>query len=195
MCCLYNYTDNNYFGDSMLKAIERTLNTINAPIARWTANIAGFFLLVMTAIVVIQVGFRYLLNTPLGWTDESSRFLMIYMTYLCLPIIYLDDRNIAMTFITDKLKGTRVFEFLMVITHIASLCLFVIWIYFGYNFFQTGSVMADSLPIPMYTIYAIPPVMLAISCSFALQKLAGSLHKLIHFNQIGRPETTAPVTK
>ncbi|MDG3085957.1 TRAP transporter small permease [Vibrio hannami] len=167
----------------MLKAIERALNTVNAPIARWTANIAGFFLLVMTVIVIVQVAFRYLLNTPLGWTDESSRFLMIYMTYLCLPIIYLDDKNIAMTFVTDKLKGTRVFELLMVVAHIASLLLFAVWIYFGYAFYQTGSVMADSLPIPMYTIYAVPPVMLAISCSFALQKLAGALHKLIYFNE------------
>jgi TRAP-type C4-dicarboxylate transport system permease small subunit len=194
MCRLNDLSDNNYFGDSMLKAIERALNTINAPIARWTANIAGFFLLVMTVIVIVQVAFRYLLNTPLGWTDESSRFLMIYMTYLCLPIIYLEDKNIAMTFVTDKLKHTRVFELLMVFAHIASLALFVIWIYFGYSFFQTGSVMADSLPIPMYVIYIIPPVMLAISCSFALQKLAGSLHKLIHFNQ-EQDEVTAQATK
>lgn len=166
----------------MLRTIENALNTINAPIARWTANIAGILLLVMTAIVVIQVAFRYVLNTPLGWTDESSRFLMIYMTYLCLPIIYLDDRNIAMTFITDKIKGTRIYEFLMVIAHLVSLVLFGVWIYFGFIFFQTGSVMADSLPIPMYCVYIIPPVMLAISCLFALQKLCHALHNLIHFD-------------
>ncbi|MBY6198187.1 TRAP transporter small permease [Vibrio hangzhouensis] len=166
----------------MLKAMENALNTINAPIARWTANLAGFFLLVMTVIVLIQVAFRYILNTPLGWTDESSRFLMIYMTYLCLPIIYLDERNIAMTFVTDKLRGTRVYEFLMVVAHIASLVLFAVWIYFGYAFYQTGSVMADSLPIPMFVVYAVPPLMLALSCSFAMQKLFGALHNLVHFN-------------
>lgn len=165
----------------MLKAMENALNTINAPIARWTANLAGFFLLVMTVVVLIQVAFRYILNTPLGWTDESSRFLMIYMTYLCLPIIYLDERNIAMTFVTDKLRGTRIYEVLMVVAHVASLALFAVWINFGYAFYKTGSVMADSLPIPMYVVYAIPPIMLAISCSFALQKLLGALHNLIHF--------------
>ncbi|USD67730.1 TRAP transporter small permease [Vibrio sp. SCSIO 43136] len=179
----------------MLKAIENALHKINAPIARWTASIAGFFLFVMTAIVLIQVGCRYILNMPLGWTDESSRFLMIYMTYLCLPIIYLEDRNISMTFVTDKLKGTRIFELLMVFAHIASLLLFAVWIYFGYKFFETGAVMADSLPIPMYIIYAIPPVMLAISCSFALQKLAGSLHNLIFFTQAQQKNMTAEAVK
>lgn len=178
----------------MLKAIERALNKINAPIAHWTSNIAGFFLLVMTIIVFVQVAFRYLFNTPLSWTDESSRFLMIYMTYLCLPIIYLDEKNIAMTFVTDKLKGTRIYELLMIIAHITSLALFSIWIYFGYTFYKTGSVMADSLPVPMYVVYAIPPVMLSISCSFALQKLMGSIYRFFHFN-IEQTKVNALITK
>jgi TRAP-type C4-dicarboxylate transport system permease small subunit len=162
----------------MLRQLENGLKKINTPIASLTSNLAGLLLLVMTVIVLVQIAFRYILNMPLSWTDESSRFLMIYMTYLCLPIIYLDDRNIAMTFITDKLHGTRLFEFLMVVTHLVALILFGFWIYYGWAFLQSGSVMADSLPIPMYVVYAIPPIMLAISCSFALQKLFGSLHKL-----------------
>lgn len=168
----------------MLKAMENALNTINRPIARWTANLAGFMLLVMTVIVLLQVAFRYVLNTPLSWTDESSRFLMIYMTYLCLPLIYLDDRNIAMSFLTDKLKGTRIYELLMLIAHVCAIVLFVVWIYFGYTFFKTGSVMADSLPIPMFVVYAIPPIMLFISCFSALEKLCSSLHNLIHFQSV-----------
>lgn len=177
----------------MLKAMEKALHTINAPIARWTANFAGFMLLVMTVIVLVQVAFRYILNIPLSWTDESSRFLMIYMTYLCLPLIYLDERNIAMSFVTDKLKGTRIYELLMIIAHIAALTLFAVWIYFGYTFFKTGSVMADSLPIPMYVVYAIPPVMLFVSSFSALEKLCGSLHKLIHFNAVKQELASAHV--
>ncbi|MFA0084637.1 C4-dicarboxylate ABC transporter permease [Vibrio sp. 10N.286.49.C2] len=165
----------------MLKAIESALNKVNAPLAKVTAHISGILLLIMTIIVLLQVFCRYVLNIPLSWTDESSRFLMIYMTYLCLPIIYLEDKNIAMTFVTDKLKGRRIYEVFMMLTHLIALVLFSIWIYFGYAFFKTGSVMADSLPIPMFVIYAIPPVMLTVSCSFAIQKLVASIHQFIHF--------------
>ena len=167
----------------MLKGIERALNKINAPIAKIGAEVSGILLLIMTIIVLLQVGCRYILNIPLSWTDETSRFLMIYMTYLCLPIVYLNDQNIAMTFITDKFKGMRVYSLFMMIAHIASLILFAIWIYYGWMFFNTGSVMADSIPIPMYVIYIIPPVMLAISCLFALQKLVGSIDTFIHFEK------------
>lgn len=165
----------------MFKGIENALNKINAPIANFAAQVSGILLLVMTVIVLLQVGCRYILNIPLSWTDESSRFLMIYMTYLCLPIVYLRDQNIAMTFVTDKFKNMRVYHVFMMVAHIAALILFAIWIYYGYVFYQTGGVMADSLPIPMYTIYIIPPVMLAISSLTALEKLAASVHNFIHF--------------
>ncbi len=172
----------NSNGDSMFKSIENALNKINAPIANFTAQLSGILLLVMTAIVLLQVGCRYILNIPLSWTDESSRFLMIYMTYLCLPIVYLRDQNIAMTFITDKFKDMRVYHIFMIVAHVAALILFTIWIYYGYIFFTTGGVMADSVPIPMYTIYIIPPVMLALSCLTAFEKLAASIHNFIHFS-------------
>jgi TRAP-type C4-dicarboxylate transport system permease small subunit len=171
----------NFYGDFMLKAIERAMNKINAPIAKVGAQISGMLLLIMTVIVLLQVGCRYILNIPLSWTDETSRFLMIYMTYLCLPIVYLNDQNIAMTFITDKFKGKRIYNLFMIIAHVASLILFTIWIYYGWTFFKTGSVMADSVPIPMYVIYIIPPVMMSISCLFAIQKLIGSVDAFINF--------------
>ncbi|PJC86892.1 TRAP transporter small permease [Vibrio sp. HA2012] len=165
----------------MFKGIEKALNKINAPIANIAARFSGILLLIMTAIVLLQVGCRYILNIPLSWTDETSRFMMIYMTYLCLPIVYLRDQNIAMTFITDKFKNMRVYHLFMMVAHISALALFIIWIYYGWAFYQTGSVMADSLPIPMYTIYIIPPVMLAMSCLAAFEKLAAEIHTLIHF--------------
>ncbi len=162
----------------MFRQLEKALKVVNDPVAKWTSNLAGLLLLVMTVIVLVQIAFRYILNMPLSWTDESSRFLMIYMTYLCLPVIYLDDRNIAMTFITDKLQGTKLHDLLLIAAHSLALILFGFWIYFGFAFLKSGSVMANSLPIPMYVVYAVPPVMLAISCSFALQKLFGALARL-----------------
>lgn len=166
----------------MFKGIEKALHKINAPIANFAAQFSGILLLIMTAIVLLQVGCRYILNIPLSWTDETSRFLMIYMTYLCLPIVYLRDQNIAMTFVTDKFRHMRVFHLFMIVAHIAALLLFAVWIYYGYLFFKTGSVMADSLPIPMYAIYIIPPVMLALSSVSALEKLAAEIHNFAHFS-------------
>jgi len=178
----------------MLRAIEKALNAITTPLSKFLRHLAGILLLVMTVIVVAQVLFRYILNIPLSWTDESSRFLMIYMTYLCLPFVYLTDKNIAMTFVTEILekKAPRFFSFLTLLAHISAILVFAVWIKFGWNFFQTGSVMADSLPIPMFYVYIIPPVMMGLTILYALQKSLASIRGMLgDFEDVSHTAKTA----
>ncbi|MGF1734974.1 TRAP transporter small permease [Photobacterium satsumensis] len=178
----------------MLRTIEKALNVVTTPLSRLLRHVAGILLLLMTAIVVAQVLFRYVLNIPLSWTDESSRFLMIYMTYLCLPFVYLADKNIAMTFLTEILekKAPRVYSFLILLGHIAAMLVFSVWINFGWNFFKTGSVMADSLPIPMYYVYILPPVMMAVTMLYAVQKSIASIRGIFgDFEDISKTSQTA----
>lgn len=165
-----------------LKAIEKILMKINMPIAKFGKEIAGILLLLMTTIVVLQVFFRYIVGEPLGWSDELSRYMMIYMTYLCLPIIYLQDRNIAMTFLLEKLQGKRIYHLFMFVIHILSLLTICVWIYFGWKFFLRGNVTADSLPIVMYYIYIAPPLLFAVTTLAAVQKIISELNLLIHYS-------------
>ena len=166
----------------MLAVIEKGLNAINAPLGKVGSWVGGVMLVVMTVIVLVQVLFRYILNMPLSWTDEASRFLMIYMTYLCLPLIYLQDKNIAMTFMLDALHGTRIRHLVMIIIHILAILTFLVWIKFGYDFFLRGTSSADSLPIKMNVIYIAPPLMMTITLLSALQKIVSELRMLIHYN-------------
>ena len=36
----------------------------------------------MTVIVFLQVVFRYIWDAPLGWSEEVSRFLFVWVTFL-----------------------------------------------------------------------------------------------------------------
>lgn len=180
-------------GDSMLRTIEKALNTVTTPLAKVLRHVAGILLLVMTVMVVAQVLFRYVFNVPLSWTDEAARFLMIYMTYLCLPFVYLADKNIAMTFVTEILekKVPRVFAFFCLVGHVSAIIVFAVWIKFGWNFFNTGSVMADSLPISMYVIYIIPPVMMAVTSVYALQKGIQAIRGMLgDFTDVSQTQAT-----
>ncbi|WP_316862903.1 TRAP transporter small permease subunit [uncultured Cohaesibacter sp.] len=163
----------------MLEYIEKALSAINSPLARIGSWIGGGMLVIMTLIVLLQVVFRYVLGMPLGWTDEMSRFLMIYMAYLCLPLIYLQDKNIAMTFLLEALQEKRVRHLLMIVIHCLAIVAFLIWIRFGYEFFLRGNSRADSLPITMRVIYAAPPLMMTITILSAMQKIVMELRLLL----------------
>ncbi|MFC0180897.1 TRAP transporter small permease [Thorsellia kenyensis] len=167
----------------MLLKTANILGKINHPVAKFFAQLSGVLLLAMTVIVICQIGFRYILNMPLDWTDEVSRFLMIYMTYLCLPMVYLANQNIAMTLFTDLIKGTRLHVLLMFLTHIIAIITFSVWIYFGYQHFLKGNVTADSLPIKMFWLYGIAPIFFGLTCFAALEKLLICLHLLFSDKQ------------
>ena len=119
---------------------------------------------------------------------------MIYMTYLCLPFVYLADKNIAMTFLTEILekRAPRIYSFLLLLGHISAMLVFSVWITFGWNFFKTGSVMADSLPIPMYYVYIMPPVMMAVTMLYAFQKSIASIRGMLgDFEDVSKTSQTA----
>lgn len=165
----------------MFKLIENFLAKINKPIGQAGELIAGGLLVAMTVIVLLQVFCRYLFNTPLSWTDELSCHMMIYMTYLCLPIVYFTDKNIAMTFIIEKIEGTRFSHFVLMLVHTISVILLATWVYFGWNFFSHGNVLANSLPYKMYYIYVAPPILLSLTGLVAVQKFFGELDALINY--------------
>ena len=61
------------------------LNTVILKIGRQLAWIA---IGLMVIIILIQVFFRYGLNSALPWPDEAARFLMLWMTGLIAPSAY-----------------------------------------------------------------------------------------------------------
>ena len=61
------------------------LNTVLLKIGRQLAWIA---IGLMVIIILIQVFFRYGLNSALPWPDEVARFLMLWMTGLIAPSAY-----------------------------------------------------------------------------------------------------------
>ncbi|TCV87991.1 TRAP transporter small permease [Testudinibacter aquarius] len=168
----------------ILKNIEFFLSKINEPIGKIGKQLGGLLLIIMTIIVLIQVVSRYIFNDPISWSDELSCYLMIYMTYLCMPFIYLKDKNIAMTFLLEKAQGNRFFHVLMMLIHIFALVTILIWIYFGWNFFLRGNVMANSLPFKMYYIYIMPPVLFSITLLSVFQKIISELNNFISFEKI-----------
>lgn len=72
-------------------------------------RIVEFIVTIMFAVAVIlviaQVFWRYVLGDPITWTNQISRALFIWMTYLGIPALF--NRNILMSFdlLQEKVKG------------------------------------------------------------------------------------------
>ena len=53
--------------------------TLSLPVGRWISIVA---IALMVLAILIQVFFRYVLNSALPWPDEAARFMMLWLTGL-----------------------------------------------------------------------------------------------------------------
>src|SRR5699024_12344598 len=76
-----------------MDSLEKTLKVI--------INICLF---VMTLVVTIQILSRYIFSTPLGWSEEVTRYLFIYMVFLSASVGIRTHLHIGVDILTDYLS-------------------------------------------------------------------------------------------
>lgn len=60
---------------------------------------------VTVAVVFLQVVARYLLQIPIGWTEEVARFAFIWMVFLGIAITERQKAHFRITFLVDRVPG------------------------------------------------------------------------------------------
>lgn len=80
----------------MIKAVKKVMKFVE-----WLLILLLF---ISVVIVVMQIVWRKILRDPLSWTDQTARFLFVWMTMLGIPVLF--NRNILMSFdlVQEKLK-------------------------------------------------------------------------------------------
>jgi TRAP-type C4-dicarboxylate transport system permease small subunit len=63
-------------------------------------SLAMMFMIVMLGVIT-----RYIMKSPFFWTDELSRYLMIYMVFLGSTLSFRAEKHPSLTFIIDKLPA------------------------------------------------------------------------------------------
>ncbi len=108
---------------------------------------------VMTMGVFVSVVFRYVLLSPMGWTEEVTRFLLVWCVMLGMAYTLQQGRHIRVTTLTRNFspKVQRALEFIGSLIALAVLCVFV---YKSYQFTSftkdIGEVSQGSLGIPLW---------------------------------------------
>lgn len=97
------------------------VNAALLAIGRW---LGGVCLGVMVVVILIQVFFRYGLGNALPWTEELSRFLMLWMTALMAPTAFRRGGFVGIEMVAallPRLAGTLLNLMLLL------LCAVVLW--------------------------------------------------------------------
>ena len=138
--------------------VEKSIKVIMA------ALIAG-----MVVLIAAQVGFRYVLNEPLAWTEEVARHLMIWAGLLGAAVAYRHKGHLGMDILVMHLsKPWR--RGVEMIVQALSIGFFGILVIHGIPLVErTMRQFSSAIRIPMGYIYASIPVGSALILLFAME--------------------------
>jgi TRAP-type C4-dicarboxylate transport system permease small subunit len=60
-------------------------------------------ILAMTAVIVISVFYRYVLNMPLSWTDEIARIMIVWLSFVGGYMALREGKHIGFDLVVKKL--------------------------------------------------------------------------------------------
>ena len=116
----------------------------------------------MVASVLLAVFFRYLLIAPLTWTEEFSRYMMVWSASLGMAVAFREGSHIAVTILTSHLRG-KTGEIISRITQIILIVFMAIVMVEGFKLaFALWNQDSPAMEIPMTCPYLAIPV----GCSF-----------------------------
>lgn len=153
------------------------MKSFNLVMCSFFRSLCQLLLLLMTFIVLAQVFFRYGLGDALTWSEEASRFLMVWLTFLASPVAYLEKSHIALDLISEK-WGTTIKRLINITIHLLSLVLIILVLWKSSAMVVRGlTISAASLPIPMAVAYAAIPfgffAMLLVNLQLLTEELFG----------------------
>ena len=111
----------------------------------------------MTLVILYQVFMRYVLNDPPTWSEEVSRFMMVWMTFLVAPIAYRHGMNVAIETLSRFLVG-RVQAALQLVLNALILYFMLVYAQEGIGLAERGlKSKAFTIDVKLFWFYLIVP--------------------------------------
>ena len=128
-------------------------------------------LVVMVVVMFLQVFLRYVLSTGWPWTEELTRFSMVYMIFIGAVVLTSLDGHISVTILDDMLKGTAR-KILKLVQYVIFLVYCFVMSRAGFNSLKIVALQkSPNMQITMNLIYVIIPVSMVLMMVYIVSKM------------------------
>lgn len=140
------------------------IKKILSPVSDALDKLCSAAIVLMLGAMVVITGAQIICRTwftALSWSDEVTRYLLIWSTFLGATVVYRHNGHIAVTFLHDAVSP-RVAKALRVAVHAICFVLFAVLLYYSTLYCMKLKKTATALPIKMKYIYSCIPVSMLI---------------------------------
>lgn len=133
-----------------------------------------FMLGAMVVITGAQIVFR-IFFTSLAWSEEATRYLLIWSTLLGAGCVYKHAGHISISILQDSLPA-KAKDVLQILIHGLCSMLFILIVWYGIQYFgRQGKQLSPALRLPMRYVYTCIPIGCSIMAFHALDAIVQSL--------------------
>ena len=139
-------------------------------ISDWLDKICGAIIVVMIGAMVVITTAQIICRTwftALTWSDEVTRYLLIWSTFLGATCVYRHGGNIYITFVQNAFPK-KVSRILRILVHAICLVLFAVLLYYVCRYVTKLNKTATVLPIKMKYVFLCVPISMGICMYHAL---------------------------
>ncbi|PKL10165.1 MAG: hypothetical protein CVV51_00160 [Spirochaetae bacterium HGW-Spirochaetae-7] len=118
----------------------------------------------MTVVVIIGVFFRYVINAPLSWPEEISRYLMIWGASVGISLGVRAEEHVGLTVVLDSIKSRQVRMVFHTVIFLLVLGFVGVMLYYSLAMTRDGKFMQmQSLDMTMLIAFAAVPVAMLLT--------------------------------
>lgn len=162
-----------------MKLFVNALGALNGAIGRAGRALAGGILAVMLLVIMAQVISRYVFNNSLSWTEELSKSLMVWTTFIVAPWALRTSANVGIDMFAAALPPRLRYAVEIAVSAL------ILWILFVLLKESVGFVARglksrmSTLPVSTGLVYAIIPVSLAAMMLSGFEVLLRQIGELL----------------
>jgi TRAP-type C4-dicarboxylate transport system permease small subunit len=115
-------------------------------------------MLAMVVIIFAQVVARYALSNSLSWSEETGRYIFVWMTFIGSAIAVRNKLHVALDMFVVRLPRSLQ-KLCLMISYVSMMIFTGVVIYGGYKFVLKGSnQISAALQLPMHYVYLVLPI-------------------------------------
>lgn len=114
-----------------MNMINKILSRINSLFENLEKVVCGVIVVLLVVIVTIGIVARYILNSPLSWTNDLAMFLYLWLSFLAASLVLRSDGHYKIAIIAEKLPRP-VQAVLEILTNIGILVF--LWVFIAASF-------------------------------------------------------------
>lgn len=159
----------------------KALYRLSDLLIRMGAYVAGFFIILTTAMIFFDVISREIFNKPTSWATELSIYSIIGSCFLGSGYAVRTYSHITVDLLINSVND-RIKTILAYLSNALGLVFSIIFVFYGFqhsmNTLELGVTSASLLRVPMFLPELLLPVGGVLMClAFILQIVDGGVHK------------------